>query len=256
MPERKRTQLWAEAARLSQEQLARAGREVLTSRKRRRWTQEQLGERAGMSRATVSLVELGRGGGLTLDAWQRISVALGRPLRIELGRDSREEPADAGHLRIQELLLRLARANGHGRSFELPTRAADPSRSVDVLTRDDRGRRLLIEECWNVIGDVGAAARSTSRKVAEAEALAISVGGDRGAYSVHAVWVVAASRRNRELVARYPELFATRFPGSSRAWVAALTTGAAPPAQPGLVWCDVAGTRLFAWRRRADGGER
>ena len=51
-------------------------------------------------------------------------------------------------------------------------------------------------------------------------------------------------------VDRYPELFASRFPGSSRGWVDALTKGTPPPGQPGLVWSDVAGTRLFAWRRR------
>jgi hypothetical protein len=64
------------------------------------------------------------------------------------------------------------------------------------------------------------------------------------------VWVVRATARNRALVARYPEVFAARFPGSSARWVAALTTGALPPSQPGLVWSDVGATRLFAWRRR------
>lgn len=52
------------------------------------------------------------------------------------------------------------------------------------------------------------------------------------------VWVVRATARNRLLVARYPEVFATRFPGSSRAWVAALTAGGPIPTEPGLVWCD------------------
>ena len=250
MPERKRTQLWAEAARLNQEQLARAGREVRSSRKRLRWTQRQLAERVGLSKSTISRVELGQGGGLTLDAWQRIAIALGRPLYLEFGRDAREEPADAGHLRIQEFLLRLGRENGRSRSFELATRPAVAARFIDVLARDDRERRLIIQEVWNVIGDIGAGARSTNRKVAEAGALAVAIGGERGPYAVHAVWVVVASRRNRELVARYPEVFAARFPGSSRAWVTALTRTSPPPKEPGLVWCNVAGTRLFAWRRR------
>ncbi len=65
------------------------------------------------------------------------------------------------------------------------------------------------------------------------------------------VWVVRAAARNRALVARYPEVFAARFPGSSARWVAALTHGTEPPPEPGLVWCDVGATRLFAWRRRA-----
>ena len=99
------------------------------------------------------------------------------------------------------------------------------------------------------MGDVGAAARATNRKLAEAEQLAVAIGGDRP-YRVAGCWIVRATRRNRELVARYPEVFASRFPGSSAGWVAALTRGTEPPREPGLVWCDVRTTRLFAWRRR------
>jgi hypothetical protein len=61
--------------------------------------------------------------------------------------------------------------------------------------------------------------------------------------------VVRATARNRQLVARYPEVFASRFPGSSIGWVRALATGTEPPAEPGLVWCDANATRLYAWRR-------
>ena len=63
------------------------------------------------------------------------------------------------------------------------------------------------------------------------------------------VWVVRATARNRNLVARYPEVFASRFPGSSQGWVTALSSGVEPPSQPGLVWSDLGATRLFAWRR-------
>ncbi|HEX7472795.1 MAG TPA: hypothetical protein VF323_06915, partial [Candidatus Limnocylindrales bacterium] len=110
-------------------------------------------------------------------------------------------------------------------------------------------RLLILVECWNTIGDLGAAARATSRKVAEAEELAVAAGGERP-FIVRAVWVVRATAGNRALVARYPEVFAARFPGPSARWANALTAGTEPPAEPGLVWCDVAATRLFAWRRR------
>lgn len=66
-------------------------------------------------------------------------------------------------------------------------------------------------------------------------------------HAVGVVWEVRASIRNRALVARYPEVFAAWFPGSSFGWVRALATGTVLPGQPGLAWCDVAGTRLFAW---------
>ncbi len=211
-------------------------------------TQQQVGELVDVARSTVSAAENGRGAGLTLDTWQRLGLAVGRLLRVELQRDPLEEPADAGHLAIQELILRLGRAAGYRATFELPTRPDDPRRSVDVGLRDDRQRRLLLVEAWNTFGNVGASIRSTNRKVAEAAGLAAAIWGE-GRHEVAACWVFRAARRNRELVTRYPELFASRFPGSSARWVQALMSGSRPPAEPGLLWCDVNATRLFAWRR-------
>src|SRR5579864_6088596 len=100
-------ELAAQARRLNLELLARAGAQVAESRRRRRWTQARLGHQVGLAQSTVSKAERGFGGSLSLDAWQRIGLALDRPLRIELSRDVREEPADAGHLAIQELVMRV-----------------------------------------------------------------------------------------------------------------------------------------------------
>jgi hypothetical protein len=182
------------------------------------------------------------------DALQRIAVALDRPLLVSFGgRDPLEPPADAGHLAIQELVLRLGRAAGYERSFELSTRPAEPWRSVDVGLASEARHRLILNECWNTIGDVGAASRSSARKLAELEDAATARWG--GGARVGLVWIVRATARNRALIGRYPEVFATRFPGSSRQWVEALSRGVEPPDKPGLVWCDVGATRLFEWRR-------
>jgi len=249
MPTRIRTRLAFEAELRNREQLARAGAGIRAARKRKRLTQRELGRLAGLSQAAISRAERGLGGGMTLDAWQRIGLALDRPLVVTFQRDLSGETADAGHLAMQELALCFGRAAGYSMSFELPTRPAEPWRSADVGLRDDPGRRLILVECWNTIGDVGGAARASERKRADAEALAVSRWGD-APHQVGVVWVVRASARNRALVARYPEVFAARFPGSSRAWVQALRDGSVPPTEPGLVWSDLAATRLFAWRRR------
>ena len=107
---------------------------------------------------------------------------------------------------------------------------------------------MILAECWNSFGDVGAAARSTNHKRADLEQLAVGRWGAEARVGV--VWVVRATARNRALLQRYPEVFDARFPASSRAWVDALTAGTPPPVDPGLVWCDVGATRLFEWRRR------
>ncbi len=248
MPTRIRTQLEIAADLRMREQCGRLGRELREGRAARRKTQVQIGTQVGLSQGAISRAERGLGGGLTLDAWQRIGVALRRPLSVGFQRDVTGETADAGHLAMQELVLRLGREAGYPGSFELATRPAEPWRSADVGLRDDAHRRLILVECWNTIGDVGAAARSSDRKRAEAASLAVVRWGEAPA-TVGVVWVVRATVRNRALVARYPEVFAARFPGSSTGWVQALYRGEQPPAAPGLVWSDLRSTRLFAWRR-------
>jgi transcriptional regulator with XRE-family HTH domain len=245
----RRTDLEIDMDRAAAQVVDRFGREIRAARRRRRLTQAQLGALVGLSQSEISRLELGEGAGAPIGVWLAIAAVLGLQPRFELARDPREEPVDAGHLAVQELLLGRARAIGATGRFELPIGSSDPSLSVDVFVRDDRRRRLIVEEAWNSIRDIGASARSFQRKVAVARDLGIAIGGDNP-YMVHGVWVVRGTRRNRELVASYPEVFARFFPGSSAQWVAALETGSPAPSEPGLVWTDLRATRLFAWRRR------
>ena len=205
-----------------------------------------------MSRARLSQIERGNGAGTPLQAWIALGIALGRPLAISFSRPLGESrlPLDAGHLEIQEHVLRLAHATGRRGTFELPTRPADPARSTDVGLRDDRHRALIQVECWNTFGDLGAAIRATNRKSAEASAHAIATTpGDAEPYRVATVWVVRATATNRRLLATYPHIIDAAFPGSSRNWSRALTDGASPPAEPGLVWFDPATGRVTEHRR-------
>lgn len=245
----RRARLAARAGERNRDELSRVGSGLRESRLRRRLTQRAAAALAGVSEATVRRIEGGASGSISLDSIQRLAVAVGRPLRLELARDTLGETADAAHLAIQELIIRIARQAGLVPAFELATRPSAPGRSADVALRDDQARVLLLVEAWNTIGDVGAAARSSDRKRAEAESLAVARWGERP-HRVAGCWVVRATAVNRALVARYPETFSTRFPGSSAAWVRALAARGEPPAEPGLVWCDVGATHLLAWRRR------
>ncbi len=142
---------------------------------------------------------------------------------------------------------------GRRRTYELATKPDDPRRSTDVGLIDDVARLLLLIECVNTFGNVNASIRSSDRKRAESEARGIAIGNGQP-YAVRTCWVVRATRRNRLLLATYPELFATRFPGSSRGWVDALTKGQSPPYEAGLVWCDINATHVFEWRPRRHAG--
>jgi transcriptional regulator with XRE-family HTH domain len=142
------------------------GERVRAGRKRLRLTQARLAERLGVHQSWLSRIELGRGGSVTLEMWIRIGLVLKQPLAVSLSRPIGEtrQPADMGHLQIQEALLRRARATGRSAIFELPTRPSDPSHSIDVCVRDTRQRVLIIEEAWNTFGDIGGAVRSTNRR--------------------------------------------------------------------------------------------
>jgi len=248
MPGIRRPRIAIEADRRAREQRAWIGGQIKELRERRGLTRGQLAVRAGLGRMVESRIERG----VTnpdLEALQRIAAALGRPLIVSFGgRDPDELPRDAGHLAIQELVLRVGRAAGYGGSFELATKPSESWRSADIGLAAPATRRLIHVECWNTIGDIGAAVRSSTRKRSELEDLLVARWGGG---STHLVWVVRATARNRALVARYPEVFARSFPASSRHWVDALVQGSPPPAEAGLVWCDVAATRLFAWRHRS-----
>ena len=248
MATKKRRRVELEAERLAGDVMSRIAREFRETREARGWTQGQLGARAGLTRPVVGRMERAEIDP-KLRQLEQVAVALGRPLHVSLSRDPAAPPTDAGHLEIQELTIALGRRIDYEARFELGTRPADPWRSVDVLLSSQARRTVIVVECWNVIGDVGAAARSSTRKRHEAANVALAAWGEPT--SAHLVWAVRATPRNRRLVATYPHVFAARFPGSSRAWVEALTTGTSPPPSDGLIWADPRARRLFAWRRQA-----
>ncbi len=212
-------------------------------------TQARLAGSVGLSRPRLAAIEGGGGAGAPLGVWFALAEALGRYLRFELARDPLSELVDAGHLALQELVIRVAKAAGWEVSFEAPTRAWESSRSIDVRLTDRRTRQIVNVECWNTFGDLGAATRSSNAKVRDEERRAVAIAGEGDEFKVGLVWVVRDTKTNRELIARYPQIFESRFQGSSTKWVAAIVQPAKMPAEPGLIWCDTPATKLFARRR-------
>lgn len=239
-----------EARRMSQTMAESLGRAVRSGRLRLRLTQAELAARVGIHQTALSRIELGHGVHVPLGVWVALGLATGQPLAVSFSRPVGEtrEPSDAGHLAMQERLLELARATGRTATFELPTRSTSPRYSIDVCVRDPHHRVLIVQEAWNTFGDLGAAIRSTNRKTAEAADLA-AIMDDGSRYRVATVWVVRATAANRSLVARYPHIFHSGFPGSSRSWTRALTDGEAPPDAAGLVWLDPETGRISEWRK-------
>jgi transcriptional regulator with XRE-family HTH domain len=248
MAARKRTTAEITGDREALALAATLGGDVRGTRRRRRLTQRALGRRVGLSQSEISHIETGRGQGTPLATWIALGIALDRPLAAGFSRDVADpQPRDAGHLAAQELVLRLGASTGRTGQFELPTRPANPSHSIDICLLDACDRLLILIEIWNRLEDLGAAARSTSRKIAEATDLAaFREPPDR----VAACWLLIDSAANRVLVRLYPEIFRSRFPGSSAGWVRALTSGHTPPDRPGLAWINPRAGRLTEVRLR------
>lgn len=249
----RRTQAALEAQRLA----AVLGQEARLTRRRRRRTQAQLAAAVGISRSRYAELEQGAGTTAPLDAWVRVGLALGRPLAVAFSRDLDAGPSNAGHLAAQELVLRLTAGPGtRTGSFELATRPVDPGRSADVCLRDDARRTLIVVEIWNRLGDLGAAARSTARKRADLDEMAILAGGDAGPYRAAIGWLLTDTAANHRLVASYPAVFRAAFSGSSSEWVRCLLEGREPPAHTAVAWVDTANGRLVPMRIRAGANRR
>jgi transcriptional regulator with XRE-family HTH domain len=253
MTRRKETLLTVEGRLESVRLSATLGRELRATRHRRRLTQRQVASRVGVAHVRVSDLERGRGAAAPLRLWVSLGIALGRPLAVGFSRDVREpaEPSDAGHLAAQEIVLQLARGHGRHANVELATKPWDPAHAADVVLRDDRTRTLLLIEIVNRAGDLGASFRSTDRKAAELERNTILAGGDAGAFRIAVGWLLVDTAANRAMVGRYPELFRSRFPGSSGMWAHALTEGTAPPRAPAVAWIDTRSGRIHPLRARA-----
>jgi transcriptional regulator with XRE-family HTH domain len=225
------------------------GRELRASARRRRLTQIELGRRVGLSGARISEIQRGQGASASLETWVKLGKAVGRPLAVSFSRDiDGHEPADAGHLAAQELVLSRARRHGRRADFELPTRSSNTALSIDVALRDDVARALIVVEIWNRLDDVGAAARATSRKAVEAEGPAMVAARTGPAYRVALCWLLVDTAANRRLVARYPEIIQSRFPGSSFGWARCLSDGLPPPDAAGIAWIDQRSGRIVPLR--------
>ena len=215
------------------------GRSLRQARTDHGLTQAVAAEVAGLAQSCWSGLERGGGAGVSLRVWERAGDAVHADLRAYLERATgADAPRDAVHLKHQELLARIATRAGWTVDPELSLGEAGVA---DLVLR--RTAEVALIEVWTWFADVGESFRSWDRKLER-----ISAVGDE---AMTGCWVIRATRRNRELVHAHRTIFAARFPGSSAAWLSALTERARPmPARPAILWVSVDGSRVFAQRAR------
>ena len=247
---RKRARIEGENSSKARSMAVMLGRDLNIARRRRGLTQAQLGRSMGLSGARIGELERGDGATAPLDVWVRLGEAMNRPLAVGFSREADAQEPDARLLAAQEVLLDLARQHRRRTDVELPTRLADPARSIDVVLQDDAAHSLIIIEIWNTLDDLQEAAHSTSFKLADASGPAALAAEDGLPYEVTMCWLLVDRATNRRLVAESPEILEPRFTGSSVRWVRCLGSGAPPPTELGLAWIDTRRGRIVPYRRR------
>jgi transcriptional regulator with XRE-family HTH domain len=242
-----------QADRHAAELAGRLGRALKDARVLRGMTQARAAERAGLAQTTWSKLERDLDPRFTLATWDRAAHAVGTTLSAYLPQaSSADQPRDAVHLRNQELALRKAKPGGwRGAPEQALDRDLTRSRHGDlVLSRHRAGAsEWCLIEVVDWVSDVGESVRDFDRRLAALDRFAVARMRADAVPRSGGIWLLRATARNRRLVADHHEFFRGRFPGSGRAWLAALTDPAAPmPREPALLWVDVGGTRIFAAR--------
>jgi transcriptional regulator with XRE-family HTH domain len=228
----------------------RLGSTIRAVRVRRGWRQSDLAAKARVSPATISRLERGHPGSLTLDIIRRVASAL--DVRVDLVPRWRAGDLDrllnAKHSQLHELVARWF-------ADELPAWVVAPEVSyaiygergvIDIVAWHPGRRAILVIELKTDIVDVN----QLIGKVGEKARLIRHVVKDRGwdPLTVSTWVIVAGGRTNRARIAAHNAVLRAAFPADGRVmrrWLADPVDSVA-----GLsLWTDLPGQRLTPTRR-------
>lgn len=193
------------------------GLRVRAARIRRGWRQHDLGLAAGVSDATISRLERGHLGSMSLDVLRRVAAAL--EIRVELLPRSRAADLDrlvgARHAALAEAVLERFRAlPGWSVRPEVSFNVFGDRGVVDLLAWHAEQRALLVIELKTEIVDVGELLGVLDRK----RRLGREIGEPLGwkAVTVSAWLIVGEGMTNRRRVAAHAATFRAALPHDGR----------------------------------------
>lgn len=189
----------------------RFGRGIRALRHRRGWRQSDLADAAGVSRAAVSRVELGRGERLTVRGLDTIASAIGArvDVRLSWNGEALDRLLDAVHARLVDATLARLVAAGWETSPEVSFSVFGERGSIDVLAYHRTTGSLLVVEVKSVVPDLQAMLASLDRKAR----LAGPIAAERGwaASSCSRLLVIADDRTARRRVDAFGATFRQAF---------------------------------------------
>jgi transcriptional regulator with XRE-family HTH domain len=200
----------------------RFGLSVRALRRRRRWTQSDLGRRVGLSKSTVSRIERGEAGRFAVQVIDRVIEALGARLQLRVlwQGEALDRLLDADHAQLVEAVIQLLAPNGWITVPEATFAIGGERGSIDVLAFHPASGTLLVVEVKSVIADVQGTLSGLDRKARVARRIA----SDRAwrVAAVGRVLVLPEDRTARRRVARSEGTFDAALPARNiavRHWI-------------------------------------
>jgi transcriptional regulator with XRE-family HTH domain len=190
----------------------RFGLSLRALRRRRGWTQRELGARAGVSSQAISRIERSGAEHLSVRLLQRVATALGAriDMRVLWQGENLDRLLDHDHAHLVERALRWLAEAGWEAAPEVTFQIGSERGSIDVLARHPRTETLLVIEVKSVVPDVQATLAGVDRKARLAPRIAL----DRGwkARTVARVLILPDDRTARRRVAAFATTFDQAFP--------------------------------------------
>jgi transcriptional regulator with XRE-family HTH domain len=200
----------------------RFGLAMRALRRRRAWTQEQLAERAGVSRCAVQQIERGGADAFTGRVIRRIAVGLGARFeqRVLWQGEALDRLLDADHAGIVERVIRWLRAEGWEVVPEATFAVNGERGSIDVLAFHPETGTLLVIEVKSVVPDIQGLLGGVDRKARLAPAMARNRGWR--VHNVGRVVVLPDDSTTRRRVEHHRATLDAALPARTaavRAWV-------------------------------------
>jgi len=181
-------------------------------RRRRRWRQEDLAARAGVSRGAVARAERGGADRLTVRTLSRIVAPLGARVDVRLlwQGELLDRLLDGDHAALVDAMLRLLRAAGWEVVTEVTFNEYGERGSIDILAFHAMTGSLLVVEVKSVVPDLQATLVTLDRKAR----LAGRIARERGwvPSGVSRLLVLPEERTARRRVALHAAIFEAALP--------------------------------------------
>jgi transcriptional regulator with XRE-family HTH domain len=219
----------------------RVGAAFRAVRLRRNWRQQDVADRAGVSRGLVSLIERGHVGSISVDALRQVGSVL--EVRIDVNARWRGADLDrllnAGHSNLAARVIEWLVTAGWEVAPEVSFSIYGERGVIDLLAWHAATRTLLVVELKTLIVDLHELIAVTDRKTR----LAKQIGNDRGwlAARVATLVVVSDTTTNRRRSASHRQLLRSAYPSDGRRLRGWLRNPAAPFAA--LAFCPDANRR-------------